>query len=67
LAVIIMCESTVYIEENGKESEFMKDVTKIEITSKEIICYDIIGEKKNIPNAKLKLADLMNHKIIIQK
>ena len=62
-----MCESTVYIEEKGKQSEFMKDVAKIEITSKEIICYDIIGEKRNIPNGRLKLADLMNHKIIIQK
>ena len=62
-----MCESTVYLEENGSEKEFMKDVAKVEFTTKSIICYDIIGEKREIKAGKIKLADLMNHRIVIVK
>ena len=62
-----MCESTVYIEENGERTEFMKDVAKIEFTNDGVICYDIIGEKREVPGGKIKLADLMNHSIIVEK
>ncbi len=27
-----MCESSVYLEENGRQTEFMKDVAKLEFT-----------------------------------
>ncbi len=62
-----MCESTVYIEENGDKTEFMKDVAKIEVTSDSIICYDIIGESLEIKGGKFKVANLMEHIIIIEK
>jgi predicted RNA-binding protein len=65
--VVDMCESTIYLSENGIETEFMKDVTKIEFSDNSIICYDIIGEKREIPAGKIKIADLLNHKIIIEK
>jgi len=62
-----MCESTVYLEENGNRIEIMKDVAKIEVTADGIICYDIIGEKRLVKGAKLKVANLMDHSIIFQK
>ena len=62
-----MCESTVYIEDNGEKIEFMKEVAKIEFTNEAVICYDIIGEKREIPGGKIILADLMNHSIIVAK
>ena len=62
-----MCESTVYLEENGVETEFMKEVAKIEVTDNSILCYDIIGEKREIVGGTFKIANLMDHKIIIQK
>lgn len=62
-----MCESTVYLEENGIQTEFMKDVAKIEFLEDRIVCYDIIGEKAEVKDGKIKLADLMSHKIIIEK
>ncbi len=61
-----MCESIVYIEKNGVETEFMKEVAKIEVTPNSIVCYDIIGEKREIIGGKFKIANLMDHKIIIQ-
>jgi len=62
-----MCESTVYLEENGKRQEIMKDVARIDVTIDGIICYDIIGVKKEIKGAKLKFANLMDHSIVFQK
>ncbi len=62
-----MCESTVYLEENGDRTEIMKDVAKIEVTDDGIICYDIIGEKREVKGATLKIANLMEHSIIFQK
>ena len=62
-----MCESTVYIEENGEKKEFMKDVAKIEVIPNGIVCYDIIGERREVPGGKFKLLSLMEHSIIIEK
>ena len=62
-----MCESTVYIEENNKRIEFMAEVAKIEVTPNGIICYDIIGEKREAVGAKFKLLNLMDHSIILEK
>ena len=62
-----MCESTVYIEESGNRIEFMKEVARIEVTAEGIVCYDILGEKKEIVGGKFKVANLMDHSIIILK
>ena len=64
---MFMCESTVYILENGNKKEFMKDVAKIEVTQESIICYDIIGEHREVKGGRLKVANLMDHSIIIEK
>jgi predicted RNA-binding protein len=65
--VIYMCESTVYLQENDEKIEFMKEVAKIEVTPESIVCFDIIGEKKEIIGGKFKVANLMDHSIIIEK
>jgi predicted RNA-binding protein len=44
----------------------MKDVAKIEVTPQGIVCYDIIGEKKEAKGAKFKLLNLMEHSIILE-
>ena len=62
-----MCESTVYLEESGNKTEIMKEVAKIEVTSDGIICYDIIGEKREVKGVTLKVANLMDHSIIFIK
>ena len=45
----------------------MKDVAKIEVLPEGIMCYDIIGEKRNIPGGKFKLLNLVEHSIIVDK
>lgn len=62
-----MCESTVYIYENNSKTEFMKDVVKIEVTAKGIVCYDIVGEKRELKDGKIKVANLIDHSIILEK
>jgi predicted RNA-binding protein len=62
-----MCESTVFIEENENQIEFMNDVAKIEVTPEGITCYDIVGEKKTAVGVKFKIANLVEHKIIFGK
>jgi predicted RNA-binding protein len=62
-----MCESTVYIEESGNKTEFMKEVARVEVTSEGIACYDIVGEMRTIPGGVFKVANLMDHSIIIKK
>ncbi len=62
-----MCESTVYLMEKKAKSEFMTDVARIEITSDGIVCYSIIGEKREVRGAKVKTINLMDHSIILEK
>ncbi len=62
-----MCESTVYIEDKNRRIEFMRDVARIDVTSNGIVCYDIIGERRELKGVRLKLANLMNHSIVFEK
>lgn len=59
-----MCESTVYIEMGGEETELMKDVAKVEVNGKTITCIDIMGEIKTVQGT-VKRVDLVNHRFII--
>ncbi len=59
-----MCESTVYVEMGGEETEIMKDVAKVEVNGKTITCIDIMGEIKTVQGT-VKRVDLVNHRFII--
>ncbi|MFQ6127566.1 MAG: CooT family nickel-binding protein [Thermoplasmata archaeon] len=59
-----MCESTVYVERGGEETELMRDVAKIEVNGSTITCIGIMGELKSVQGS-VKRADLVNHKIVI--
>ena len=45
----------------------MADVAKITVFEDKIICSDIMGETREVPNAKLKVANLVDHSIILEK
>ncbi len=62
-----MCESTVYLEENGERQEVMADVAKITVLEDKIVCRDIVGETREVPNAWIKEANLVEHAIILVK
>ncbi|MFQ6106231.1 MAG: CooT family nickel-binding protein [Thermoplasmata archaeon] len=59
-----MCESTVYIERGGEETELMNDVAKIEVNGKTITCIDIMGEMRTVQGT-VKRADFVNHRFVI--
>ena len=60
-----MCESAVYLEEDGELSEIMQEVVKIEQKQNRIVCVGLLGEKKEVENAVIKEANLMEHRIVL--
>jgi predicted RNA-binding protein len=59
-----MCESTVFMEENGAVKEVMKDVSRIVINGEETVFIDILGQRKVLTGVALKEANLMSHGIV---
>jgi predicted RNA-binding protein len=59
-----MCESTVFLEENGAVKEVMKDVSRIIINGEETILTDIVGQRMVLNRVALKEANLMSHGIV---
>jgi predicted RNA-binding protein len=62
-----MCESSVFLEEGGELKQIMEEASKLVIEGDNIICYGLLGDKKEVPNAAIKEANLMDHKIILHK
>ena len=60
----IMCESTVFLEENGAVKEVMKDVSRIIISGEETVFTDILGQRMVLHGVVLKEANLMSHGIV---
>ena len=59
-----MCESTVYVERGGEETELMRDVAKVEVNGKTVTCIDIMGDVKTVQGT-VRRADFVNHRFII--
>ena len=59
-----MCESTVFMEENGAVKEVMKDVSRIVINGEETVLTDILGQRLVLNEVTLKEANLMSHGIV---
>ena len=60
-----MCESTVYLNESGELSEVMQEVVKIEQKQNKIVCTGLLGERKEVENAMIVEANLMEHRIVL--
>ena len=62
-----MCESNVYIDEDGTLKEVMQEVTRIEVTNTGVVCHGLLGERKEVAGVKIVDANLLDHKIILGK
>jgi predicted RNA-binding protein len=62
-----MCESTVFLEEDGVVREIMKDVTRIVMNGPQAVCVNIVGEKVVLEDVVLKEANLLSHGIVFKK
>ncbi|HHX24164.1 MAG: CooT family nickel-binding protein [Tepidanaerobacteraceae bacterium] len=60
-----MCESKVYILENGHEKKLMDNVIQIEPQDGKLFMRDLFGEQK-IVDAVIKEVKLLEHKIILE-
>ena len=61
-----MCESKVYLLEDGEEKKIMDNVIHIEPQDGKLFMYDPLGEQK-IVDAAIKEVRLLEHKIILER
>ncbi len=62
-----MCESNVFIDEGGTLREVMQEVTRIEVTDSGVVCHGLLGERKEITGVHIVEANLLDHKIVLEK
>ena len=62
-----MCESKVFLQVGGERQHVMDDVVRMEIEENGVRVFDIIGQETFIEGARVKLADLLAHQIVLEK
>lgn len=60
-----MCESSVYIVEQGEEKLLMENVELLENKNGILTMVDLFGEKKDI-KATVRSLSLVDHKILVE-
>ncbi len=60
-----MCQSNVYIIEGNEHKLLMKDAAWLEADDEVIVVGNDLGEKKTV-KARLKIADLVQHRIVLE-
>jgi len=60
-----MCQSSAYLEKEGKTELIMEEVDLFEVSGDQIRLVNIFGEKMNI-KAKVKNLSLVDHKIVLE-
>lgn len=64
---MLMCESTVYLDEEGDVSEIMQDVTRIVMEGSSVRLTNIIGELIVLENVRFKEANLLSHGLVFER
>ena len=61
-----MCQSNAYLVQDGREELLLEDVVLIQPEGEKILLTGIFAERELI-DAKIKMIDLLHHKIILEK
>jgi len=61
-----MCQSNVYLEHDGQQQLIIEDVGLMRPEGDKILLISIFGEEKLI-DAKIKMIDLLHHKIVLER
>ena len=61
-----MCQSNAYLENNGQAELILEDVGLIQPKGGKTLLVSIFGEEELV-DAKIKMIDLLHHKIVLQK
>jgi len=62
-----MCESTVYLRDEGETKEVMSGATRIVMSGDDAVCTNIIGEQVKLENVTFSEANLLSHGIVFRK
>ncbi len=62
-----MCESTVYLNEDGKTREVMSGATRIVMRGDDAVCTNVIGEQVTLQGVVFSEANLLSHGIVFKK
>ncbi|MBI0582806.1 MAG: CooT family nickel-binding protein [Methanomassiliicoccus sp.] len=62
-----MCESTVFLEENGTTREIMGGVARIVMRGDDAVLIDIVGEQSVLEGVVFSEANLLSHGIVFRK
>lgn len=60
-----MCQSDVYIIEGEQQKLLLRDATWLEAVDGSIVVRNDLGVKKTV-HARLKVADLVQHRIVLE-
>ncbi|ODS35468.1 hypothetical protein BEH94_06495 [Candidatus Altiarchaeales archaeon WOR_SM1_SCG] len=61
-----MCESDVYVTENGKEKKIMEDVSVVKVDGDKIIIQKMFGSSEIFDNYKIDTINFLNHKLVLK-
>jgi len=61
-----MCQSNAYFVQDGEEELLLEDVVSIKPEGEKILLTSLFGEQELV-YAKIKMIDLLHHKIILEK
>ena len=59
-----MCESSIYLLDDGGETLLMNDVSWLEVDGDTILIRDIMGREKTL-HARLSHADFVSHHVVL--
>lgn len=62
-----MCESKLFVLKAGRKEKVMENVARLVFEGDRIVCTDLLGEKKEFRNARLREANLMDHAIVLEQ
>ena len=62
-----MCESKVFLQVGEEMEHVMDDVVRMEIEESGVRVFDIIGREAFVEGARVKVADLLAHQIVLEK
>jgi predicted RNA-binding protein len=61
-----MCQSNAYLEQDGQQQLIIEDVGLMRPEGDKILLISIFGEEELV-DAKIKMIDLLHHKIVLEK
>lgn len=62
-----MCESNVYVKDDGKEELLIKDAVSLVPKEGKFIFIDITGKKYEVENVTIEYIDFISHKVVLKR